>query len=247
MASQTVLVTGAASGIGLACTLLLREEGHRVAALDVDASRLAYSLPPDGERLLLLAADVARADSCNYAVARAVERFGGIDALVHCAAVLSDAPWDALTADEMNQTLAVNVTGSFLMAQAAARAMVAHGRGAIVLAGSDSILSAPAGDGGAAGPAYVASKGAIVALTRSLSRALAPRGIRVNSIAPGLTDTPMIEGLSEATRSAILARVPERRLGRPDEVARGAIFLISDAASFITGQTLFVNGGANFG
>jgi 3-oxoacyl-[acyl-carrier protein] reductase len=247
MASQTVLVTGAASGIGLACTRLLLESRHQVAGLDVDASRLAYALPPDNERLLLLAGDVSQADSCGYAVSRTVDRFGRIDALVHCAAVLSDAPWDALTAEDMNQTLGVNVTGSFLIAQAAARAMQGRGRGAIVLAGSDSVLSAPAGGGGAAGPAYVASKGAIVSLTRSLSRALAPKGIRVNSIAPGLTDTPMIDGLSEATRAAIIGRVPERRLGLPEEVARAAIFLISEAASFITGQTLYVNGGANFG
>jgi NAD(P)-dependent dehydrogenase (short-subunit alcohol dehydrogenase family) len=247
MANRTVLVTGAASGIGLACARLLGAEGERVAALDLDASRLAYSLPPDGKHLLLLSGDVTRADSCTYAVSRAVERFGQLDALIHCAAVLSDAPWDALTAEEMNQTLAVNVTGAFLIAQAAARAMAAHGRGAIVLAGSDSVLSAPAGAGGAAGPAYVASKGAILALTRSLSRALAPKGIRVNSIAPGLTDTPMIEGISERTRAAIIARVPERRLGLPEEVARAAIFLISDAASFISGQTLYANGGANFG
>jgi 3-oxoacyl-[acyl-carrier protein] reductase len=190
---------------------------------------------------------VTRPESCDYAVSRTVDRFGRLDALVHCAAILSDSPWDALTADEMNHTLTVNVTGSFLTAQAAARAMVAHGRGAIVLAGSDSVLSAPAGGGGAAGPAYVASKGAVVALTRSLSRALGPKGIRVNSIAPGLTDTPMIEGLSEATRAAIVARVPERRLGLPEEVARVAIFLISEAASFISGQTLYTNGGANFG
>jgi len=247
MTSQTVLVTGAASGIGLACARLLRDDGHQVAGFDVDASRLAYSLPQDSERVLLLAGDVTRTESCNYAVSRTVDRFGRIDALVHCAAVLSDVPWDALTADDLNQTLAVNVTGSFLIAQAAARAMTTHGRGAIVLAGSDSVLSAPAGEGGAAGPAYVASKGAIVALTRSLSRALAPKGIRVNSIAPGLTDTPMIEGLTEATRAAVMARVPERRLGLPEEVARAAIFLISEAASFITGQTLYVNGGANFG
>lgn len=247
MTSQTVLVTGAASGIGLACTQLLREAGHRVVALDADASRLAYSLPPDGEHLLLLSADVTRADTCGYAVSRTVERFGRLDALIHWAAVLSDSPWDELTAEELSQTLAVNVTGSFLIAQAAARAMVPQRRGAIVLSGSDSVLSAPAGGGGAAGPAYVASKGAIVSLTRSLSKALGPRGIRVNSIAPGLTDTPMIAGLSEATRAAIVARVPERRLGVPEEVARTAIFLISDAASFINGQTLYVNGGANFG
>lgn len=247
MVSQTVLVTGAASGIGLACAKLLREAEHQVAALDLDASRLAYSLPPDGEGLLLLSADVARADTCAYAVSRTVERFGRLDALIHCAAVLSDGPWDTLTAEEMNHTLAVNVTGSFLIAQAAARAIMTQGRGAIVLSGSDSVLSAPAGAGGTAGPAYVASKGAIVALTRSLSRALAPVGIRVNSIAPGLTDTPMIEGISETTRAAILARVPEGRLGRPEEVARAAVFLISDAASFVTGQTLYVNGGANFG
>jgi 3-oxoacyl-[acyl-carrier protein] reductase len=244
---QTVLVTGAASGIGLACARILRAEGHRVAALDLDAKRLAYSFPPDGEHLLLLTGDVARPEACTYAVSRTVERFGGLEAVIHCAAVLSDASWETLTADEMNETLSVNVTGSFLVAQAAARAMTTQGRGAIVLVGSDSVLSAPGGGGGAAGPAYVASKGAILSLTRSLARALAPKGIRVNSVAPGLTDTPMIDGLSEATRGAILARVPERRLGTPDEIARATIFLISDAASFVSGQTLYVNGGANFG
>lgn len=245
--SRTVLVTGAASGIGLACARILREEGHRVAAFDIDAQRLAYSLPPGSENLLLLTGDASRAESCHYAVSRTVDRFGSLEAVVHWAAVLSDAPWNDLTAEEMNQILAINVTGSFLVAQAAARVMSGKGRGAIVLASSDSVLSAPSGGGGAAGPAYVASKGAIIALTRSLSRALAPQGIRVNAVAPGLTDTPMLDGLSDATRAAILARVPEHRLGLPEEIARTAVFLISDAASFVNGQTLFVNGGASFG
>lgn len=247
MATLTVLVTGAASGIGLATTKLLRAEGHRVAALDMNAKKLAYSLAPDGENLLLLTGDVARAESCRYATSRTVERFGRIDALVHCAAVLSDAPWNELDADEMNQTLSVNVTGSFLIAQAVARAMAPNGLGAIVLSGSDSVLSGASGGGGAAGPAYVASKGAIVALTRSLSRAFAPAGIRVNAIAPGLTDTPMIDGLSPAVRSAILERVPGRRLGLPEEVARVASFLISDSSDFVNGQTIYVNGGGAFG
>jgi 3-oxoacyl-[acyl-carrier protein] reductase len=125
--------------------------------------------------------------------------------------------------------------------------MAARQGGAIVLCGSDAVQSAPTGGGGTAGPAYVASKGAVVALTRSLSRALAPNGIRVNSIAPGLTDTAMIEGMSDATRAAILARIPSHRFARPEEIAQAATFLVSDAASFVTGQTLYVNGGANFG
>ena len=143
--------------------------------------------------------------------------------------------------------MAVNVTGSFLIAQAAARPMVERGRGAIVLTTSTSVLQGVTGGEAQGGPAYVASKGAVIALTRSLANALGPHGVRVNAVSPGITETPMIGGYTEQQRDAMLRRFPLRRFAAPEEIANAGLYLISEAASFMTGEVMHVNGGSNFG
>lgn len=244
----TVLVTGAASGIGKACARQLYEAGAEVGALDIQADGLRAALSGDAARLERITADVSRAGDCEAAVQTCVARFGKLDAVVHWAAMHSTLPWADVTAAEFTRTLEVNVTGSFLIAQAAARHMMTRKSGAIVLASSTSmIVGAMGGAGGGGGPAYVASKAAILGLVRSLARALGPSGIRVNAVAPGQTDTPMTAGYSPEYRAASVARVPLGRLGQPEEIASVGAFLISDAARFITGETIIVNGGAHFG
>ena len=247
MTAETVLVTGAASGIGLACARMLLEDGRNVVACDIQDARLAEELPEGPPNLELCAGDVSDAAHCEDAVARAVERFGALDAVIHWGAAHSSARWDELSADECNRTLAVNVTGSFLIAQAAARQMVARGKGAIVLTTSTSVLHGVTGGQGQGGPAYVSSKGAVIALTRSLARALGPHNIRVNAVSPGIAETPMIAGYTDEQRANMLKRFPLGRFATPEEIANAGIYLISDKASFMTGEVMHVNGGSNFG
>jgi NAD(P)-dependent dehydrogenase (short-subunit alcohol dehydrogenase family) len=245
MKKQTVLVTGAASGIGLAATGLLRAAGHRVVALDIAGDRMKAALGADDDGLALVVGDVSEPAVCAGAVAAAMARFGGLDALIHLGAAHSTARWDELGAEECNRILAVNVTGSFLIAQAAARHMTGAGGGAIVLTTSTSVLFGVTGGQGQGGPAYVSSKGAVIALMRSLARALAP-SVRVNAVSPGLTETAMVAEMTPDLRAAMTKRFPLGRFGRPEEIAEAALFLISDKASFITGEVIHVNGGSNF-
>lgn len=246
MDKKSVLVTGAAGGIGQACARMLVEQGHAVTALDLDEGALNSALGDDTGSLACYAGDVSSPDVCTGAVAAAVERFGSLDALIHFAAAHSTLKWDELTADEWARVLSVNVTGAFLIAQAAARHMVELGSGAIVLTASGVILSGGAGGNGRGGPAYASSKGAVVALTRSLARSLGPSGIRVNTVSPGNIETPMIAEYSAEAREASMKRAVLGRIGDPAELAAAAIFLISDEASFITGENMNVNGGASF-
>ncbi len=246
MAKQTVLVTGAASGIGLACARMLKESGANVVAFDIQGERMADELSGDDD-LVLHAGDVSDPAACADVVAVALERFAALDALIHWGAAHSSARWDELGAEECNRVMAVNVTGSFLIAQAAARPMVERGQGAIVLTTSTSVLQGVTGGAGQGGPAYVASKGAVIALTRSLARALGPHGVRVNAVSPGITETPMIGAYSDEQRAAMLRRFPLGRFAAPEEIAHAGLYLISDAASFMTGEVMHVNGGSNFG
>ena len=244
--TKNVIVTGAASGIGQACARDLAAEGHLVLALDLDAEAVGAAHPGAGNSLVPFAGDVSRPEDCEAAVAAAVDRLGGLDAMVHFAAIHSTTPWSELDADEFNRELAVNVTGSFLMSQAAARPMIARGGGSIVLTTSGIVHIGGVGGAGRGGPAYASSKAAIVALTRSLARSLGGDGIRVNAIAPGATETAMTAGYSEEARANVGSAAALGRMGRAEEIADAARFLISDRASYITGEIMNVNGGASF-
>jgi NAD(P)-dependent dehydrogenase (short-subunit alcohol dehydrogenase family) len=242
---RTYLVTGAASGIGRACARRLLDEGHRVAALDVSPVGQEF-VNGSADRLLALSADVSSEADCRRAVTGTIERFGGLDGLVHMAALHSTKTWEEADAAEFNRIMAINVTGSFLIAKAAAVPMKAQGRGAIVFASSTVMNSGGVGGHGRGGPAYATSKAAIVGLTRSLARALAPYGIRVNAVSPGSTDTAMTAGYSAAARKLLAERVPLGRIGRPEEIAAVACFLVGEGASYIVGDVVNANGGGSF-
>lgn len=244
-AARTALVTGAASGIGRAAAECALAAGWRVAALDLVAPTTPSGADP--EQFTAIACDVSREEDCSAAVAAAVHRFGGIDTLLHFAATHATQTWADLDAEIFNRVLAVNVTGSFLMAKAAAGWMKEHGGGAIVLTGSGSINVSGLGGHGRGGPAYVSSKAAIIGLTRALARSFAPFGIRVNAISPGATDTAMTADYSDEARAAVGRRTLVGRMGEPAEIARAAMFLASDEASYITGEILNANGGGSFG
>lgn len=244
-AIRTAIITGAASGIGRAAVQEALAAGWRVAALDLAAPAPPADAVP--ENFTAIACDVSREEACAAAVATAAGAFGGFDTLLHFAAVHATQTWDALDAEVFNRTLAINVTGSFLMARAAAQWMKDHGGGAIVLTGSGSINVSGLGGHGRGGPAYVSSKAAIIGLTRALARSFAPFAIRVNAISPGATDTAMTADYSPEARAAAGKRTLVGRMGEPAEIARAAMFLASDEASYINGEILNANGGGSFG
>ena len=247
MKNQTVIVTGAASGIGLACTKLLLERGAQVAAFDIQEEKMSTNLPKNNINLIQICGDVSDPNVCDDVVEKTINKFDRLDGLIHWGAAHSSARWDELDADECNNIMKVNVTGTFLIAQAAAKPMTEKGKGAIALCTSTSVLHGVTGGEGQGGPAYVASKGAVIALTRSLARALGPKGVRVNAVSPGITETAMIKDYSDRQRDAMKKRFPLGRFAEPNEIAEAGLFLISEKASFMTGEIMHVNGGSNFG
>lgn len=239
---ETAIVTGAASGIGLSCARTLLAGKTRIAAIDIQSEALERAFAGHGDQVSIIVADIGQAEACKSAVAKAITRLGHIDALLHFAAAWTGSTWDQSEAAEWDRILAVNLRGTFLVAQAVAHHMVQRQQGAIVLTASD---SAKVG-GVAGGPAYASSKGGVIALTHSLARALGPKGIRVNAINPGVIDTPMTQGWPARLKEEYAARMPLGRLGKPQDVADVACFLVSDKARFVTGEVVEVNGGAYF-
>lgn len=249
VAGKVVVVTGAASGIGKACTSYLLRGGNHVLAVDLRIDSLQAAFPETDPALAFAAADLSNAADCASTIEQAVARFERIDALIHWAGRHSTRTWDELTAEEFNDLLSVNVTGSFLIAQAAARRMKEQGEGgAIVLTGSTAVIHAPIGGAaGNGGPAYVTSKAAITGMVRTLARALGAFGIRVNGVAPGVTETSMISNYAQETRSLQVSASPFGRIGSAEEVAEAGCMLISAASRYVSGEMLIVNGATSFG
>lgn len=245
--AKRIIVTGAASGIGAACVRAALDRGWSVCAVDINEPDATVVAGEARQRFIAARADVTDAGACDVAVAKATKAFGGLDGLIHMAAVHSTNTWRDLDADEFQRTLGVNVTGSFLMAQACARAMEATGGGAIVLASSGSMNVSGVGGHGRGGPAYVASKAAIVGLTRALARSFAPIKVRVNAVSPGATRTAMTADYSEDALQKVGERTLVGRIGEAREIASVACFLVSDESSYVIGDIIAVNGGGSFG
>jgi NAD(P)-dependent dehydrogenase (short-subunit alcohol dehydrogenase family) len=238
---RVVVVTGAANGIGAACARLFAESGATLALWDIDAvaaEKLAAEL---GGAARALRCDVASRPEVEAATAATLAAFGRVDVLINNAGIFrnvdflehSEADWDAV--------LGVNLKGAFLVGQAIAREMAKSGGGAIVnMSSVNAVMAIPTLS------SYNASKGGIDQLTRAMALALVDRGIRVNAVAPGTIATDLarkaVLGSAEA-KEKILGRTPLRRLGEPSEIASVCAFLASDAASYVTGEIVVVDGG----
>jgi NAD(P)-dependent dehydrogenase (short-subunit alcohol dehydrogenase family) len=242
MTVSTAIITGAASGIGLACVQRGVEQGLRVVAVDRELAALERGLKDLREHVTLLTADVSDRAACERTVSAAVRMLGHVDALMHFAGIWAGTQWQSSEEAEWDRILAVNLKGSFFMAQAVARHMATRKRGSIVLTASDSVNIGGVGGG----TAYVSSKGGVIGLCRSLARNMGPLGIRVNAINPGVIDTPMTASWSPELKAETIRRTPLGRLGQPDDIADVALFLASDAARFIAGEVIEVNGGFYF-
>jgi len=242
---KTALVTGAAQGIGLACAEAFAAEGAKVVLTDTNAEKgrhAAERLRAEGRHAVFERCDVSKKSEVEAAIALAVAEFGSLDILVANAGIVHAAEFLDLEEADFDRVIAVNLKGIFLAGQAAARQMVKQGRGGSIINMSsvNAVLAIPNQ------VPYVVSKGGTNQLTKVMAVALAPHGIRVNGIGPGTILTELAKtavlGNQEAERK-ILSRTPMGRMGEPAEIARVAVFLASDDASYLTGQTIYPDGG----
>lgn len=243
LAGRVALVTGAGRGIGEAAALLAGRSGAKVACLDRDpdaAAATARRLEQAGAEALPVAADIVRGEALAAAVDAIVGRWGRLDTLVACAGIYPAEDLLTMTPEHWRQVIEVNLTGTMLTVQAAARAMRDAGGGRIVIVSS--ITGNRAGYPGLA--AYSAAKAGINGLIRSAAVELAPLGITVNGVEPGTVRTPGFAASgADAVADRIARQIPLGRLAVPEEIAGPLVFLASDAAAYVTGQTLVVDGG----
>jgi len=237
---RVVLVTGASRGIGRAIALRLAECGASVVAgaRGQHADGVAAEAASMGRTIVSVNLDVTDADEVRNAVQLILQKFGRIDILVNNAGIARDQLALRMKPVEWGIVIDTNLTAAFTCCQAVLRSMLKQRSGRIIN------VSSVVGQSGNPGQAnYAASKAGLVGLTKSLALEVASRGITVNAVAPGMVDTDMTSELAESSRDALLARIPMRRIGRPDEIASTVCFLASDEASYITGQVIGVNGG----
>ncbi len=247
LANKVAVITGGGSGIGRASALLFAREGARIAIVDRDeagATDTAAMITAAGGESMVRVSDVGEPGTADSDAAAVVERFGRIDVLFTAAGFSVGGTILTTSPEDWDRVFRANVGGTWLWARAVVPLMRQQGGGAIVTTASQLAIA-----GGAGNAAYIAAKGAILSLTRTMALDFAADRIRVNALAPGAIDTPMLRRSfgraadPAAAEAKSVARHPLGRLGRPDEIAEAALYLASDAAAFTTGTTLAVDGG----
>lgn len=238
LSGRRALVTGASGGIGEAIARKFHARGVIVALHGTRVEKLEQLAGELGENAHPLPADLADRDAVKTLADRATETLGGVDILVNNAGITRDGLFVRMSDDDWDRVLEVNLTAAFRLARALTHPMMRQRFGRII--NMTSVVGVTGNPGQAN---YCASKAGMIGFSKSLAQEIATRGITVNCIAPGFVSSAMTDKLNDRQREAILAMIPSKRMGDPEEIAAAAVFLASDEAAYITGQTLHVNGG----
>lgn len=239
LAGRSVVVTGGGKGIGRGIATVFARAGARVLVTGRDEESLAAACAEIGGETSYVIADVSRREDCDRMAATAVERHGGLDVLCANAGIFPAARLDAMTADDLTTVMATNLNGTVFAVQACLEALTASGRGRVVV--TSSITGPYTGYPGWSH--YGASKAAQLGFVRTAALELAPRSITINAVLPGNIATEGLDGLGEDYLTAMAASVPQKRLGGVADIGNAALFFATEEASYITGQTLIVDGG----
>ncbi len=243
LAHRTALISGAASGIGKAIAEAFAHQGTALLLLDIQAAELercVSQLKQFNEKIIGFCCDITKPEQVQEAISLAVEKFGELHILINNAGICPLHSFEEITLEEWNQVLSVNLTGAFLLSQAALPYLrQAAEKGRIINIGSLAGISG----GIAVGAHYAASKAGLMVLGKTLAALLAQQRVTVNNICPGTTDTPLTQTWQPETRQTLLNKIPLGRFCKPEEIAALALFLASDSAAYITGATLNINGG----
>ena len=240
---KVCVITGAAQGIGEACAMRFANEGAKVVVSDVQIEKgeaVAKAIRNAGGEAIFFACDVSQKSDCVDLIQAAVDAFGSVDVHLSNAAIIAAKEFLDITEEDWEQTVGVNLNGFFYAGQAAAAQMVKQGSGNIInMSSINAVVAIPT-----ATP-YTVCKGGVLQLTKSMALSLAPHGIRVNAVGPGTIATEMGKTMmsNPAAKKRVLSRTPLGRTGEPDEVASVCVFLASDDASYITGETIYCDGG----
>ena len=236
------IVTGASRGIGKACALKLAQDGYDIAinyrANDAEARQTADEIIAMGQRALCCKADVCDKEQVKQMVDKVCRELGVPDLLLNNAGVVDDRYLLMLTEDSLDRSLDINIKGYFLCAQSVALKMMRNKKGVIINMSSVSSVLALEGQS-----VYSATKGAVNSMTATLAKELARYGIRVNAVAPGFIETEMLDHIPQEKKDEYLKNIPQKRFGKPEEIANLVSVLASDKLSYITGQTIMIDGG----
>ncbi len=243
---KVAVVTGGRQGIGRAHALTLAEAGARVVVSDIsleDCEKVVEEIKEKGGEAMAAQCDVSNKEEVDKLMEKAKDAYGGVDILVNNAGVVDFKNFFELTEEDWQRVIDINLSGYFRCIKAASELMKERGEGVIVNVGS--IAMGNEGIGFPNAVPYVASKAGIAGMTEALAVDLAPHNIRVNTVAPGIIETPMIDPVKEDEEGikALISRLPMKRLGRPEEISHAVLFLASDASSYMTGSVINVDGG----